>query len=77
MENAENCGPGEWDRVREQLWKNGKMVWIVTTAMWTRMVTIMGTRMATMIMGTRMIKTIMWTRRIMMITVVGVSSKMW
>ena len=41
------------------------------------MVTIMGTRMATMITWTRMIKTIMWTRRIIMITVVGVSSKMW
>ena len=24
MENAENCGPGEWDRVREQLWENGR-----------------------------------------------------
>ena len=41
------------------------------------MVTIMGTRMVTRIMWTRMIKKIMWTRRIMMITVVGVSSKMW
>ena len=35
--------------------------------MLTRRVTIMGTRMVTMIM---------WTRRIMIITVVGLSSKM-
>ena len=24
MENTVNCGPGEWDRVREQLWENGR-----------------------------------------------------
>ena len=54
-----------------------------TTAMLTRRVTIMGTRMVTIIMWTRIentmrwkrMVTIMWTRRIMMITVVGLSSK--
>ena len=60
-----------------------RLVRIVTTAMLTRMAKIMGTRMVTVIMWTRMEKTmrwkrmvtIMWTRRIMMITVVGLSSK--
>ena len=73
---------GQSERTVVEKWK--RVVWIVTTAMWTRMVTIMGTRMGTMMMWTRMMKTIMWTRmvpimgtrRIMMITVVGLSSKM-
>ena len=61
---------------------------MVTEIIWVRIVmtemrTRMGTRMVTMIMWTRMEKTmrwkrmvtVMWTRRIMMITVVGLSSK--